>query len=215
MDRRFAQAETRLNAVAAIARLRLLCHAPTAAIWTSAFPDDEPLDTQARGKLSSLSFRVTPADVCLTSPALRARQTAQHLRIAAAIEPSLRDCDYGRWAGRMFDEVQREEPDAIDEWLRDPAVAPHGGELIVGLIARVAQWLDLQRATPQRIVAITHAAIIRAAIVHALGAPPLSFWRIDIAPLSLVRLNGLNGRWTLASLGRLEARDERDATADG
>jgi broad specificity phosphatase PhoE len=192
------------------ARLRLLCHAPTAAIRTSAFPNDEPLDAQAQGRLSSLSFRVSPADLCLTSPALRARQTAQDLGIAADVEPLLRDCDYGRWAGRTFDEVQHEEPEAIDEWLRDPAAAPHGGESIVGLIARVAQWLDMQRAAPERIVAITHAAVIRAAIVHALGAPPLSFWRIDITPLSLVRLSGANGRWTLASLGRIEARDEDD-----
>jgi broad specificity phosphatase PhoE len=199
--------------VPAVARLRLLCHAPTAAIRTSAFPDDEPLDAQARGKLSSLSFRVGPADLCSTSPALRARQTTQGLGIAADIEPLLRECDYGRWVGRPFDEVQREEPNAVDEWLRDPAAAPHGGESFVSLIARVAHWLDLKRAEPQRIVAITHAAVIRAAIVHALGAPPLSFWRIDIAPLSLVRLNGANGRWTLASLGRVEARDEDDRDA--
>ena len=41
---------------------------------------------------------------------------------------------------------------------------------------------------------------IRAAIVCALKAPPRSFWHIDIAPLSLVRLSGHGGRWTLASI---------------
>lgn len=124
----------------------------------------------------------------------------------------LRDCDYGRWAGRAFNDVQAQEPDAIAEWLRDPAAAPHGGESILELIARVARWLDLQCAAPERTVAITHAAVIRAAILHAIEAPPQSFWRIDVAPLSLARLSGANGRWNLASLGRIEAQGERNAT---
>jgi broad specificity phosphatase PhoE len=53
--------------------------------------------------------------------------------------------------------------------------------------------------------AVTHASVIRAAIVHAIGAELRSFWRIDVAPLSLARLNGGAGRWTLASLGPLSA----------
>ena len=49
---------------------------------------------------------------------------------------------------------------------------------------------------------VTHATIIRAAIVQAIGAPPQSFWRIDIAPLSITRLSGDDGRWNLSSSGR-------------
>jgi broad specificity phosphatase PhoE len=60
-------------------------------------------------------------------------------------------------------------------------------------------------ATPGKIVAITHASVIRAATVHALEAGPESFWRIDIAPLSLTRLSANNGRWNLASLAAMEA----------
>jgi broad specificity phosphatase PhoE len=48
---------------------------------------------------------------------------------------------------------------------------------------------------------ITHAAVIRAAIVHAIEATPQSFWRIDVAPLSCTRLSGTNGRWNLVSTG--------------
>jgi broad specificity phosphatase PhoE len=191
-------------------RLRLVCHAATAAVRTSAFPADEPIDAKARQKLASPTFRLGRADRCWTSPALRARQTADGLALDAAVEPMLRDCDYGRWAGRSFDEVRAEEPDAIAEWLRDPACAPHGGESILALTERVAAWLDRQSGTPGWILAITHASTIRAAIVHAIDAPPRSFWRIDIAPLSLTRLNGAHGRWSLASIGRAEGNDSRD-----
>ena len=194
----------------ASSRLRLLCHAATSAVRASAFPADEPIDSQGLQKLAALSFRASAADRCWTSPALRARQTAQGLKFAATIEPMLRDCDYGRWAGRSFDEVQAEEPDALAEWLRDPASAPHGGESIVNLMRRVASWLDAQNGAPGRTVAVTHASVIRAAVVHAIGAPPQSFWRIDVAPLSLTRLSGANGRWTLASIGRLEGKHSLD-----
>ena len=104
--------------------------------------------------------------------------------------------------------MQAEEPDDVAAWLRDPAAAPHGGESLIALIERVATWLDAQAATPGRIVAVTHASVIRAAIVHAMGAAPRCFWRIDVAPLSFTRLSANNGRWTLASLS---ASDETPA----
>ncbi|MFC7642844.1 hypothetical protein ACFQX6_19370 [Streptosporangium lutulentum] len=40
--------------------------------------------------------------------------------------------------------------------------------------------------------------VIRAAVVHALGAPAAAFWRIDVAPLARVALTGRGGRWQLS-----------------
>jgi broad specificity phosphatase PhoE len=67
------------------------------------------------------------------SPALRASQTADALKLDATVEPMLRDCDYGRWTGRALDEVQAQEPEAVTEWLRNPMAAPHGGESVLAL----------------------------------------------------------------------------------
>jgi broad specificity phosphatase PhoE len=186
-------------------RLKLLCHASTPAVRTAAFPCNEPLDVQGRRKLEALPHRLLRADRWFTSPALRATQTAEALNIDAAVAPQLRDCDHGRWAGRAFAAVQTEEPEAVAQWLRDPASAPHGGESIQALTERVGDWLEAQSATDGTSGAVTHAAIIRAAIVHAIGAELRSFWRIDVAPLSLARLNGGDGRWTLVSLGPMYA----------
>jgi len=123
--------------------------------------------------------RLRHADRCWSSPALRAIQTAEALQLDAIVEPMLRECDYGRWSGRSFDEVRAQEPEALAEWLRDPEAAPHGGESIVGLIGRVAAWLETQNGMRGKTVAVTHASVIRAAIVHAIEASPRSFWRID------------------------------------
>jgi len=67
-------------------------------------------------------------------------------------------------------------------------------------MARVSTWLETQRAAPGITVAVTHASVIRAAIVGALQAEARSFWHIDIAPLSLTELSANNGRWTLVSI---------------
>ncbi len=150
-----------------------------------------------------MSFRSLRADRYLTSPARRAIETARALNLEAAIEPALRDCDYGRWAGESLEQVQAREPEALAEWLQNPGAAPHGGESMLALMARASAWLDAQQATPGVTLAVTHASVIRAAIVHAIEAEPRSFWRIDVAPLSLTRLNGADGRWTVDSIGKM------------
>lgn len=186
-------------------RLRLLCHASTKAVRNAAFPADEPLDDRAREKLPGLRHNLHHADRCFTSPALRAKQTAEALNLSAIAEPLLRECGYGRWTGRPLAEVQAEEPHAVTEWLQNPDAAPHGGESVLALMERIAKWLDAQKDASGRTVVVTHASVIRAAIVHAIDAGPQSFWRIDVAPLSLTKLSGDRGRWTLASIGPMRA----------
>lgn len=189
------------------ARLTLICHAPTDAVRKAAFPADEPLDEQGRAQAAALAASVRSVDCIWTSPELRARQTAEALHLDATAQEALRECDYGAWKGCTFADVQARDPEGISAWLKDPAAMPHGGESLLSLIQRVAQWLDAEKAANRKAILITHASIIRAAIVHALSAPPQSFWRIDIAPLSATRLSGAHGRWNLASAGCALWRD--------
>lgn len=178
-------------------RVTLLCHAALVRQVEVGFPADEPVDP---AKLESI-----PApgrfDRLLSAPELRARQTADALGPDAIIEPALRDGDYGTWRGRSLGEIGAADPAGTAAWLADPAAAPHGGESIVDLLRRVGGWLDAG-LEPGHTVGVTHPAVIRAAVVHALGAPPAAFWRVDVAPLSLVDLRHNAGRWTLRALGR-------------
>lgn len=183
------------------ARLTLICHASTTAVREAAFPADEPLDDRGKVQAAALAACVPRAECVWTSPELRARQTAEAFQLEATTQPALRECDYGSWKGCAFADVLARDPDGISAWLQDAAATPHGGESLLSLMQRVAQWLDAEKATDRKAVVITHASIIRAAIVHALDAAPQSFWRIDIAPLSATRLSGAQGRWNLASAG--------------
>ena len=195
-------------------RLHLICHAPGAANRAQIFGADEPLDEFGLKKLARVAAPSVSDARVLCSPALQAAQTADALGFDALSEPLLRDCDYGRWAGLSLDDVYAQHPDHIAQWLQDPSAAPHGGESIVDLISRVGAWLGaLQSSETQDrkrdIIAITHASVIRAAIVFALGAPASAFWRIDVAPLSLTRLSGHQMRWNLSSLGDLPLKSPR------
>jgi broad specificity phosphatase PhoE len=183
------------------ARLIFICHASTDAVRRSAFAADEPLDAIGQREATVLAGSVPHADRIWSSPELRARQTAQALGLNAVVEPALRDCDYGRWSGQSFEDVSAREPAAVAIWLRDPAAAPHGGESLLAFMQRVATWLGGQLSKRHQSIVITHAAVIRAAIVHAIAATPQSFWRIDIGPLSCTRLSGNEGRWNLVSTG--------------
>jgi broad specificity phosphatase PhoE len=183
------------------ARLIFICHASTDAVRRSAFPADEPLDAIGKRDATALAGSAPHADRIWSSPELRARQTAQVLGLNAAVEPALRDCDYGRWSGQSFDDVSAREPEAVATWLRDPAAVPHGGESLFAFMQRVAAWLAGELSQHHQAIMITHAAVIRAATVYAIEATPQSFWRIDVAPLSCTRLSGNNGRWNLVSTG--------------
>ena len=91
------------------------------------------------------------------------------------------------------------EPAELAIWLTDPAQAPHGGETVVQVIERVRRWMDSLASRRGRFVAVTHPAVVRAAILVALDAPAKSFWRVDIAPVSRTVLHFRGHAWTLRS----------------
>jgi broad specificity phosphatase PhoE len=185
------------------ARVDLLAHGATAATRAVRFPDDEALEPSAVAALKALGGGLRPYDQVLTAPARAARETAQALGFDAKVETALRDCDYGRWRGLASKDVAEREPDGFAAWLGDPAAAPHGGESLAALIERIGAWLAQSLARDSATMVVTHASVVRAAIVNALGAGSSAFWRIDVAPLSLARLSGHAGRWNLVALGPL------------
>jgi broad specificity phosphatase PhoE len=179
--------------VSEVVRLTLVSHAMTDAMSAGRFPTDEPLSALGHRQVDA-AIELGPVDQALCGPEQRARQTAELLGLSAHVDQRLADLDCGRWRGDGLGGVQ---PDDLTVWLTDPTRAPHGGESIVDVIARVRGWLDSLPATPSRLVAVTHPAVIRAAVLIALDAPPKSFWRIDIAPVSQTVLHYRGHSWTL------------------
>ena len=180
-------------------RLLLVRHASTRALRRACFAPEAPLDEQGRAQAAALRPELRRDARFLVAPCLAAFQTASLAGCAPlVVEQALADCDYGRWAGRALDDVRRDEPDAVDRWLTDPDAVTHGGESMRALVARVGAWLDDEAAHEGRVVAVAAGAVVRAAVVRALGAPAEALWRVDVAPASVTELHARDGRWTVA-----------------
>ena len=114
-----------------------------------------------------------------------------------ACEPALAECDFGGWAGALaWSDV--DDAGRAGAWMTDPAARP--ARRRVAARVRGARRGLARRAgarSTARAVAITHGGVVKAAVVHALGAPLDAFWRIDVAPLSITELHAHDGRWTV------------------
>jgi broad specificity phosphatase PhoE len=162
---------------------------------------DEPLDEGGLGKIALYRLSGPDPERLVTSPALAARQTADALLAGAFVEPAIGDIDSGAWRERTIADLSANEPEAFSLWMFDPARGAPEGETMGQLMVRVADWLEEQAQSDGRIVAVTHASVIRAAIALILDVPAKAGFNIDIAPLSATVLS-FNRRWRLQELRR-------------
>jgi len=182
-------------------RLLLVASAPTAATRRAAFPTDEAIDERGAADASALRGTMRTPDIALTGPALRARQTATAIGLAnATTDAALADLDYGSWTGATPAEIDQRDPQGLARWMADPEAAPHGGESIAALFERTRALMARLTTDSGWVTAVTHAAVMRAAVVAALDAPLAAFWRIDIAPLTRVTLHADGARWRLRAI---------------
>lgn len=179
-----------------VVRLTLVSHAMTDAMAAGRFPTDEPINAMGRRQIGASIDWGAGDFTPLSGPEQRCLQTAELLGLHPTVESRLADLDCGRWRGDVLGGVR---PADLAVWLTDPTSAPHGGESVIELIDRVAGWLESMTVNRSRTVVVTHPAVIRAAILIALDAPPKSFWRIDIAPASRTQMHFRGHAWTLRS----------------
>ncbi|MFJ2293118.1 histidine phosphatase family protein [Streptomyces sp. NPDC087894] len=182
-------------------RVSLVAAARSSALLAERFDDDRPLDHAGWREVQFAAHRLVPlgaAELRYCSPTPRSRATGDALGFAPLVQPALRDCDMGRWRGMTLSEVAAQEPAAVGAWLADPRADPHGGESLLAFISRVGSWLDTRPVREGALVAVAEPAVVRAALVYALNAPPSTYWNVDVRPLSTVTITGLPGRWSLS-----------------
>jgi broad specificity phosphatase PhoE len=146
--------------------------------------------------------RYSTTALARVAPEQRARDTASALDLDAVVEPSLADLDVGAWRGRALADIEADDRAGAEAWRADPSAAPHGGESVADLVARVDWWLRRCLADgPEQVLAVTHPAVVRGAIVSVMGAPLASFWNVDARPLTATVLTADGSRWALRSHG--------------
>lgn len=131
------------------------------------------------------------------SPLIRARVTAQiiaaRLQISAVQhDQRLAEIHFGEWEGLTQGEVRQRWPALLRTWKSTPdAVRFPGGETLAEARARLRSFLlDMasQNTTPPApTLVVTHAGLIRLAILDARRKDATSFRQLPVAPASIWR----------------------------
>ena len=124
------------------------------------------------------------------SPLERTRETAAPIAKATGLrvrtDRSLLECDFGDWTGKRLDALRK-----LPEWTTVQQAPSRfrfpGGESFAEMQLRIGSGIDrLVAAHPgERIVVVSHADPIKAAVAQALGTPLDLFQRIVISPCSV------------------------------
>lgn len=100
-----------------------------------------------------------------SSPLIRCQElaaiVASQFHCEYAIDERLIEMDFGRWEGRLWSQIPRQE---IDAWRDDFMHArPHGGESVAMVSDRTRQALQDWREKSEDALIVTHLGVIKAA----------------------------------------------------
>jgi probable phosphoglycerate mutase len=127
----------------------------------------------------------------VSSPLKRCQETAQavaaRLGLGVRVEDGLRETDFGAWEGLTFGEVRERQPQDLNAWLASPDAAPPGGESFAAVARRVSEARDLLATeyAGRTVLLVTHVTPIKTLVRLALGAPPESLFRMELAAASV------------------------------
>lgn len=147
------------------------------------------------GAIAKYMTRLAP-DVLLCSTAKRVVHTAKLIAPALGMEPlpydGLSEWSVGDWEGRTYLDIKKNDPHVYKAWSEDPIRnRPPAGESIIDLCERVDGQVSklIAMYSGQKVALITHAGIIRAILLNALGMPIDNFWRLSIPVGSISRVD--------------------------
>ncbi len=145
---------------------------------------DAELDDVGRLQAQRIAAAVGRVDRVVSSPLLRAVQTAEAFGQPIDIDDRWIELNYGDYDGQKFSALP---PGTWDTWRSDLDFAPPSGESLRDLAIRVRAAADdlLDEARDANIVVATHVSPIKASLAWALGAHDEITWRTYVAQASV------------------------------
>jgi broad specificity phosphatase PhoE len=196
----------------------LIRHAQTDAVgaWLAGRSTDLSLNQCGRAQAARLCDRLGRVNLSAvySSPLPRAIETAAPLARdrGLRVEPMLElvEVEFGEWTGARFEDLAGDPRWTRFNQNRSMADVP-GGERATEVQARIAHALELarERHPNQTLVFVSHADVIRYAVLHILGAPLDFVHRFEISPASITSVALHEHGATLLSV------NERDPLTNG
>ncbi len=134
-----------------VKRLFLLRHGSTGMDGRYVGATDLPLGSDGAVDLTDTAafLQRQQIDTVFCSPMRRCRQTIELLGLACPVEivEELREIDFGRWEGRSFEEICREDERLVDQGAEDAEnFAFPDGEAIADFALRVKRVMEMLKA---------------------------------------------------------------------
>jgi probable phosphoglycerate mutase len=153
------------------------------------------LGAEGRAQAERVARRLAcePIEAIHTSPLERARETAEPIASRLNLRPqvceALNEIDVGEWSGREFAALHDDPRWAIWNNARGHARAP-GGETMQEVRARIVGHMEEIRARHdgKAVVLVSHADVIKAALLHCLRMPLDGYRLFDVSPASISAL---------------------------
>ncbi|MDX1345040.1 MAG: histidine phosphatase family protein [Sedimenticolaceae bacterium] len=140
-------------------------------------------------------------DIILTSPLSRCADFAHRLgeerKIPVRILDDLREIGFGAWEGMTKEEVLDRRPEEFRRFYEDPiAHPPENAERVEDFFRRISSIyrIFLDEHSGKKILVVAHAGVIRAALMHAIGAGPGQMYNVEIRNGMISRVRYRNGR---------------------
>lgn len=156
------------------------------------------------------SLHKNPYKRIFCSPMRRCRQTAEILAVDArtSFVEDLREVDFGRWEALQFSEIEKQDPDLVNSWVKDPEgfCFPEGESLAV-FIARIENFRRmLIGLDSENVLVISHGGVIRQLICSYLGLSPTHYLLFEVRAGKLATLDCFGDKGVLTGLNRGEGR---------
>jgi probable phosphoglycerate mutase len=154
---------------------------------------DLPLTDFGRRQAEALAAALGRTDRIVSSPLLRARDTAEAIAVASGasvtVDERWAEVDYGEYDELPFHAVG---DDVWHRWRTDPTFRPPGGETFeeVDERVRLACGALVDAAADSNVVVVSHVSPIKSAVAWALGVDGSIAWRmhLDVAAITRVRV---------------------------
>jgi alpha-ribazole phosphatase len=170
---------------------------------------DIPLNATGEAQAQQIAERLVSERLhaIISSDLRRTVQTADaiaaHHNLDIQLEPRLRESNFGVFEGLRYKDVIDQHKLMAEAWFADPENPPEGGEKLSEVAARVSvaiATLIAQFASNKRLVLIGHGGALRLLLCHLLEMPSNQYWRFNLDPCSLTRVNVYPGGAILVRL---------------
>ncbi len=177
---------------------------------------DLPLSQTGRAQGLAVSKRLSreKIDVLVSSPLLRAAETARMISDARPagpsprFEPVLAEIHLGAWEGLTLEELRQRFPRELDRWRTDPRAVPPGGEPRRSTAARIRSFIGrLAGNSAETVVIVGHLLVFQALICALMGISPRSRWPFHLYAASLSELRTEGSTTSIIQLNNLSHLD--------